>query len=95
MAAFGEHDVEDRLDRITMMQRRNLGDGLALHVAQRILKRTGDQNAGAAARRDKEAFRLRVHDFPVQPGAGRRIAQPDQQRVPTSTLSPRGNRRIE
>src|SRR5256885_2099378 len=50
MTAFGEDDVEDRLDRIPMVHRGNLGDRLALHVAQRILKRAGDQNAGAAAR---------------------------------------------
>src|SRR5881392_560100 len=57
VAAFREHDVEQGLHGVTVPHRGDLGDGLSLQVAERVLERARDQHARAAACLVVEALR--------------------------------------
>src|SRR3989441_9023944 len=96
VAAFREYDVEQGLHGVAVPRRGDLGDGLSLQVAERVLERARDQHARAAACLVVEALRaLGIEHLLAQPGSGSRIAQPRKQGVPPTALRPGRNRGVE
>ena len=96
MPVLGDDNVEQRLDGVAMPRRRDLRDGSPLEIAERILERADDEDARATTRFVVEALHpARIDHLIVQLGTGRRIAQPNQERVPPTALRPHRNAGVE
>src|SRR2546430_16578650 len=86
-----------RPPRSTLFPYTTLFRSLSLHIAERVLEYSGDQDTASAAGLVVESLRPvgGVEHLRLDARARLGITQPHQQRVPPAALGPRGNRGIE